>query len=613
MSALETVEQTILDEKTGIYITPSRDDNLSDFSRATFDKVLLRQDETPQYGHARAARAWSAEDMELAQRLYTYASRGWMMWASPLLSNAPLPGEKLKAMPISCFLTYVPDTIDGLLAHLDEMNRLTIAGGGVGGHWSDIRAVGKGKGSIPHMHVVDACMDAFAQGPSRRGSYAAYQDVEHSDGLEFIGIRIPTDGDKARKCHGKGFHHGINLTDAFMRAVLANEAWDLKCPNSGEVKDTLPARMIWETIIKTRVRIGEPYIHYIDTANRALPETHKKKGLKIRGSNLCAEIELATDEERTAVCCLSSLNMDKYDEWKDTTIVEDMLTMLDNVLSYFIKNADRRLTRAIYSATMSRDVGLGMMGFHSYLQRHNIPFESEEAREIDKRVFNQVKSRAEAHNLVLGAKRGEAPDMEGTGKRFSHMLAVAPNATSSIVLDVSPSIEPWNANVFKQNATAGSYRVINPHLLALLKKLGKATDEILSDITRTKGSVQHLDFLTDHEKKVFKTARELDQRWIVQHAGDRAPILCQGQSVNLFFKPDEDAAYVSDVHILAWILGVKSLYYLRSRRVGDAKVGGVVERIALDSIIAKKAPDDLPVIAVDIIEPEETECLSCHG
>ena len=404
----------------GVQIDKNRDDILSEQSEKLLTEYYCRSDETsPQMAFARAANAYSYGDKKLAQRIYDAASKGWFMFASPVLSNAPLPKEKVKALPISCFLAYVPDSLEGLIDHSAELRWLSVKGGGVGGHWSSVRSVSDiAPGPIPFLHTVDADMIAYRQGKTRKGSYAAYMDISHPDIMEFLQIRIPT-GDVGRKC--LNIHHAVNVTDEFMTAVEEDTTWDLKDPNDTTVRETFSARKLWEIVLETRFRTGEPYINFIDTANRALPQTMKDKGLKINGSNLCNEIHLPTSEDRTAVCCLSSLNLERYDEWKDTSLVKDLIRYLDNVLQFFIDHAGDEISRARYSAQQERSLGLGAMGFHSYLQQHRIPFESELATSINEAIFKQIKEYAVEETELLANERGECEDMKGTGRRNAHL------------------------------------------------------------------------------------------------------------------------------------------------------------------------------------------------
>jgi ribonucleoside-diphosphate reductase alpha chain len=568
-----------------IKIDKKRDSLLADYAIGMLKDFYMRDSEkSPQEAFARASEAWSTfhgkMDTELASRLYDYVSNKWFMFASPVLSNAPNGTKKDKGLPISCFLAYVPDTLEGLISHSSELRWLSVFGGGVGGHWSDVRSVSdKAPGPIPFLHTVDADMIAYRQGKTRKGSYAAYMDVSHPDIVEFMNLRIPT-GDVQRKA--LNLHNAINITDDFMNAVINNEAWQLKDPAKGEVTEEINARKLWERILEIRFRTGEPYLNFIDTANRGLPEPLKKLGLKIHGSNLCNEIHLPTSADRTAVCCLSSLNLEYYDEWKNTTIVEDLITMLDNVLEYFIENAPDEISRAKYSASRERSVGLGAMGFHSLLQRHGVAWESEKAQEINDVVFRTIKERAVAQSRRLAEERGEYPDGEGSGLRNAHLMAIAPNASSGIILSTSPSIEPSKANAYTHRTRAGSFLVKNKYLEEVLDKYGINNESTWTSIITKKGSVQHLPQLTEGEKAIFKTADELDQTWVVQHSADRQKYICQGQSVNVFFPAGAPKSYVNKVHLKAWKEGLKGLYYLRTESKQRAEtVAEKVERVAL--------------------------------
>lgn len=611
---------------TGIIIHPERDNKLSDFSKNLLSGFYLNKGETIQEGFARASLAWCGGDKKLAQRIYDYVSKGFCMFASPVLSNAPevetlepLKFKKNKGLPISCFLLSVDDSIEGLIDHTSEERWLSVLGGGVGSSWRKIRSVSdKSPGPIPFLHTIDADMEAYRQGFTRRGSYAAYLDVSHPDIIEFLNIRVPT-GDMSRKCHSSGFHNAINISDAFMEAVISDSKWDLIDPASKEIKETVDARDLWDQILDTRYRTGEPYLCFIDECNRHLPKAQRDKGLEVNGSNLCTEILLPTSSERTAVCCLSSLNLETYDEWKDTNIVQDLILMLDNVLQYFIDNAPDPLKKAVFSASQERSLGLGVMGFHYYLQKNMISFESEQARNKNKEMFGLIKSKANEMSLKLGNQYGECPDLQTTlvisgedytleinsseiininseqkrafnikvgdklsigdnevivekieglhshsGRRNAHLLAPAPTSNSGIILGTSPSIEPANANAYTHQTRAGSWAVKNSHLEKLLESKGKNTTEIWSDIINSKGSVQHLDFLTSFEKEVFKTAIEINQNWVIQHASDRQPFICQSQSINLFLPPKCSRNFMSKLHITAWKKKVKTLYYVRT-------------------------------------------------
>ena len=521
------------------------------------------------------------------------------MFASPVLSNAPNPGDPWKALPISCFLTWVDDTLEGLIEHTSELRWLSVKGGGVGGHWSSVRSVSeKSPGPIPFLKTVDADMNAYRQGKTRKGSYAAYMDVSHPDIIEFLQMRLPTGGDSNRKCFN--LHNAVNITDKFMSAAINNESWDLIDPADGAVRDTVVARELLQRIIDTRYRTGEPYLHFIDTSNKHLPQELKDLGLRINGSNLCSEIFLPTSYDRTAVCCLSSLNLSSWDEWKDTGIVEDLVRMLDNVLDVFIQNAPKELWRAVNGAKGERSIGLGAMGFHDLLQKQGIPWETAMATGLNKSIFEDIKKRATSATMELASEKGAYPDGPKSGRRNAHLLAIAPNANSSIILNTSPSIEPWKSNAYTHRTRAGSFLVKNPQLDNLLDNYvdSDEKEKVWSSIILNQGSVQHLDFLSDWEKLSFKTAFELDQRWVVEHAGGRQEHICQGQSVNLFFPAGSDRNYVLLTHIKAWKSGLKALYYLRTTSGVDAeKVSMKVERVAL----------------ADYAEEEAEECLSCQG
>jgi ribonucleoside-diphosphate reductase alpha chain len=580
-----------------IKIDLARDELLTDYAVGMLkDFYMIEGESSPQDAYRRAATAWSMYkdtlDEGLAERLYEYVSKKWFMFASPVLSNAPEEGKKTRGLPISCFLTYVPDSLDGLIEHSSELRWLSVMGGGVGGHWSDIRTVSDiAPGPIPFLHTVDADMIAYRQGKTRKGSYAAYMDVHHPDIIEFLNIRIPT-GDVQRKA--LNIHNAINITDEFMAAVINDTTFDLRDPKDDKVKESVNARKLWERILEVRFRTGEPYLNFIDTANRALPKSLKNLGLKIHGSNLCNEIHLPTGPDRTAVCCLSSLNLEYYDEWKDTTIVRDIIRMLDNVLQFFVDNAPDAISRARYSAERERSLGLGAMGFHSLLQKHGVAWESETAKEINNVVFQFINKEAIAETKLLAEERGEYPDGEGSGRRNAHLLAIAPNASSGVILSTSPSIEPSKACAYTHRTRAGSFLVKNKYLEQLLVEKGMDNESIWTSIITNKGSVQHLPFLSEGEKAVFKTAQELDQNWVVEHAADRQKYICQGQSVNLFFPSGTPKRYVNKVHFNAWRKGLKGLYYLRTEAKSRAEnVSEKVERVALQgdnrSIIYGKA------------------------
>jgi len=619
-------------EYLGIQIDLNKETKLDQFSINTLKDRYFWENETyAQQAFARAsvfgATYKENTDYDLAQRLYEYASSCWFMFSTPILSN----GGTSRGLPISCFLNYVPDSRFGLSDHYDENIWLASAGGGVGGYWGAVRSNGtstsngsKSTGSIPFMHVVDSQMLAFNQGVTRRGSYAAYTDIDHPEVEEFIAMRKTTGGDLNRKC--LNLHNAVNITNEFLDAVQADKDWRLIDPKSKEAVKSVSARDLWWQIIHTRAETGEPYIVNLDNCNEHLPKEQKELGLEIKQSNLCSEITLPTNEERTAVCCLSSVNLETFDEWKDNELfIKDLVTMLDNVLEHFIESAvdtdelgtyragaDRfknyikegknAYKKSAYSAYRERSIGLGAMGFHSYLQSKNIPFEGLYASSFNHRVFSHIKSKAVEASAALGGERGEAPDMAGSGLRNAHLMAVAPNASSSIICNgASPSIEPSRANIYTHKTLTGSYKVQNKYLEKLLKSKNKNTPEVWKDISAYDGSVQHLDFLTDKEKEVFKTAPEINQIWVVEHAHQRQAYICQSQSVNLFFAPpkatepqeihDEYLQYVNDVH---WIgaKNLKSLYYLRSDAARNAEnVNIKIPRINLEGV----------------------ECIACEG
>lgn len=555
---------------------------------------LLPYEQSIDDAFARASKAYSSDE-DHATRILSYVQKGWFMFSSPILSNARLRDEEKKkaGLPISCYLTYVSDDLDGLISHTTENRWLSVLGGGVGGYWGNVRAVSqKAPGPIPFIKTIDSDVEAYRQGKTRRASYAAYLDVCHPDIVEFLNLRVPTGGDTNRKAFN--LHNAICISNKFMEAVLADMPFDLIDPHTKEVRETVSARELWQRILEVRFRTGEPYLMFKDTANAALPQSLKDKGLQIHSSNLCSEIFLVTAKDRSAVCCLSSLNLEYYDAWKDTTIVEDCITFLDNVLQFFIDHAPEQLKNAITGARQERSLGLGAMGFHSYLQSKNIPFESVIAKSLNISIFRNIKIKAQAQTQKLSRIRGEYPDGIGTGCRNAHLLAIAPNSNSSIILDTSPSIEPWAANAFTHRTRAGSFLSKNKYLDRLLLSKGLSDteyDDVWQSIILHEGSVQHLDILTDKEKSVYKTAYEIDQRWIITHAGDRQQYICQGQSVNLFFPSGSDKAYVNRCHIQAWHAGLKSLYYLRTT------AGSFAEKIS-KPVITKVNSD---------------ECIACQG
>ena len=583
-------------------INKDRDELLTDFGKTTLkDRYLLPEEDSPQEAFMRAAKAYSDND-EMAQRIYDYASKMWFMFSTPILSN----GGTKRGMPISCFLNYVGDSREGLTGHYTENAWLTSIGGGIGGYWGDVRSDGtltsggsQSSGSIPFLHVVDSEIMAFSQGKTRRGSYAAYMDVSHPEILEFLDIRKPSGGDIHRKC--LNLHHGVNISNDFMSLIekciaepTYDDTWNLIDPHTKEIIRTVSARDLWLKILENRVATGEPYVSFIDHINDALPETQKALGLKVRHSNLCTEITLPTAEDRTAVCCLSSVNLETYDEWKDNKMfIGDLVRFLDNVLTSFIENAPDHVFRAKFSATQERSIGLGAMGFHAYLQKCGIPFESALAKAKNLNIFKYIKSEAVAESKRLAVKRGEAPDMEGTGMRNAHLLAIAPNASSSIICGTtSPSIEPYRANAYVQKTMSGSFLVKNKHLEKLLETKGINNDKTWTSILANRGSVLHLKDLSDYEKDIYKTSIEINQQWIIEHAADRQPFICQGQSLNVFVPADVNIKELHDIHMLAWKRKLKTLYYCRSEAIKRAELVSLkVERTIIP----------------------EADCLACEG
>ena len=587
-------------------ISYNRDKYLSEFSIKTLnDRYMIDGEDSPQDAFARAAMAFS-DDEEHAQRLYDYASKLWFMFSTPVLSN----GGTRRGMPISCFLNHVEDSRGGITSHYTENAFLSSVGGGIGGDWSSVRGVGsstsngsESTGVIPFLKVVDGEMLAFSQGITRRGSYAAYLDISHPEMEEFLDIRKPTGGDINRK--SINLHHAVVISDEFMRLIEGatreenfDDSWDLIDPHTGKVVKTVPAKTLWVKLIQNRVETGEPYIMFKDTVDKALPEFQQNLGLKVHHSNLCSEITLPTDVDRTAVCCLSSVNLEEYDEWKNNDLfIPDLIRMLDNVLDHFIHNAPSELHRAVYSARQERSLGLGAMGFHAYLQRHSIPFESVIAKVRNKNMFREIKEKANETTKLLAKERGECPDAVGYGVRNSHLLAIAPNASSSIICgNTSPSIEPYRANAFVQKTKTGSSLLKNEYLEHCLDELGMNNEDIWKDIITHDGSVQHLEFLDQDTKDIFKTGVEIDQRWIVEFAADRQEHICQSQSLNLFFPADVSKQELHAVHMMAWKKGVKTLYYLRSEAIKRAD---------------KVSDEALRQYIFDSIS-EET-CLACEG
>lgn len=554
----------------GIDIDHSRDDRIDEHGSSLMAQFYCMSGERIQEAFARASIAYSMHDIELAQRMYDYVSKGWLMFSSPILSNARLSHhEPSRGLPISCFLSYVPNTLEGLIDHTCELRWFSIHGGGVGGHWSDVQSASeKSAGLIPFLKTCDADIMAYRQGRTRKGSYASYLDVSHPEIIDFITMRVPT-GDLNRKC--LNIHHGVNVTDAFMQCVEFDQPWNLIDPRTKQVVEVVSARVVWNTILETRFRTGEPYIHFIDTSNRALPPIMSRKGLRIHGSNLCSEIMLPTDSDRSAVCCLSSLNLEHFEIWKDTTIVEDLTKFLDNVLSVFILYAPASIAKARRSAILERSIGIGAMGFHYYLQKYMIPFESYKALEKNEEIFQLIFDRATSATFVLARERGCPSDMQGTGRRNAHLIAIAPNANSSIICNTSPSVEPVSANVITARTRVGSFYMRNKILEEYLENIGQNTDETWATILADRGSVQNLPLL-DNAKAVFKTAIEIDPMTIIRLASARQKYICQSQSINLFFPSNSDRMLIHKIHFEAWKRGMKSLYYLRTQSSSKAEL-----------------------------------------
>ncbi len=568
------------DKGITIKIDRARDQNLTDFGRATLLDRYLGQNESFQDLFARVASTYADDNLH-AQRLYNYISKLWFMPATPVLSN----GGTERGLPISCFLNEAGDSLEGILGLWSENVWLAARGGGIGSYWGNLRSigekigkVGKTSGIIPFIKVMDSLTLAISQGSLRRGSAACYLPIDHPEIEEFIEMRRPTGGDVNRR--SLNLHHGVLVSDDFMRAVETDSQWALRSPKDGSVQSTIPARNLWIRLLTARVETGEPYIVYIDTVNRQIPQHHKLAGLKVKTSNLCSEITLPTGidnqgNERTAVCCLSSLNIEMYDEWKDDKIfIEDVMRFLDNVMSDFINKAPDSFKNAKYSAMRERSVGLGVMGLHSFFQQKNIPFGSVMSKVWNQKIFKHIQENADQASVKLAEERGPCPDAEefGIKERFSNKTAIAPTASISVICGgASPGIEPIAANSYTHKTLSGSFNVRNKYLAKILDKYGKNDDETWSSITTNQGSVSHLDFLTDLEKDTFKTAFEIDQRWIVELGADRTPNISQAQSINVFVPADIHKKELHQIHFQAWKKGLKSLYYCRSKSIQRAE------------------------------------------
>jgi ribonucleoside-diphosphate reductase alpha chain len=588
-----------------ITIDPSRDSLFDTLGLQRLRESYMMEEETsPQERFAYVSQAFSSNP-EHAQRLYEYSSKHWLSYSTPILSF----GRSKRGLPISCFLNYMDDSAEGLVNNLSETNWLSMLGGGVGVHLGIRNSDDKSTGVMPHLKMYDASSLAYRQGRTRRGSYAAFLDVSHPDITQFLEMRKPTGDQNLRTLN---LNHGINISDKFMDIIEvcmkdpeANDDWPLINPANGEVAEVVSAKGLWQKMLDLRMQTGEPYFIFIDTANRAMPKWLQDKGLKINGSNLCTEIFLPTSADRTAVCCLSSLNLEYYDDWKEVEkFIPDVMEMLDNVLQYFIDNAPDHIQRAILSATAERSVGLGTLGFHAYLQKNNLPIDGVMAKLTNKDIFSHIKKECERADADLVIERGPCPDAASAGmlRRFSHHMAIAPNASSSLIMgNTSPSVEPYRANVFRQDTLSGAFVYRNRFLTKRLADLGMDDDDTWASIIAHDGSIQHLDVPEDL-KEVFKTAMEIDQRWLVELAADRQTFVDQGQSINLFFQPNTTIAYLHAVHFMAWKQGLKSLYYLRSDKVRKAdKVGAQVKRQRIEETI------DMTAIA------NGETCLACEG
>jgi len=602
-------------EYMGIKIDLERDKLFDELGIKRLKESYMKDEETsPQQRFAFVSSAFGT-DQAHAQRLYDYSSKHWLSYSTPILSY----GRSKKGLPISCFLNFIDDTAQGLVDNLSETNWLSMFGGGVGIGFGIRSADDKSTGVMPHLKIYDASSLAYRQGRTRRGSYAAYLDISHPDITAFLEMRKPT-GDQNMRC--LNLHHGVNITDDFMQIIEkcmldpnADDSWNLVDPFSKEIRETVSAKNLWQQILELRMQTGEPYLHFIDTSNNMLPKHLKDKGLKVQQSNLCSEIILPTDKDRTAVCCLSSLNLETYDDWKNEPMfLRDVAEMLDNVLQYFIDNAPDSISRARYSASLERSIGIGALGFHAYLQKNGIAFEGVMAKVANNKIFKHIRNGLDDANIQLGKERGEAPDAKGTGFRFSHLMAIAPNASSSIILgNTSPSVEPYRANAYRQDTLSGSFlnknkwldKVImdylSPNGSPLTPKGESEYADIWSSIIANDGSVQHLTWMDENTKAVFKTSMEIDQRWVIDLAADRQLYIDQAQSLNLFFRPDAHIKYIHAIHFMAWKKGLKTLYYCRSEKIGKAdKVSKKIERQVIKEL-------DMTQIA------QGNDCIACEG
>ena len=595
-----------------IRIDRSKDSKLTDFGKATLVDRYLNEGESYQDLFARVASTYADDNLH-GQRIYNYMSNLWFMPSTPVLSNA---GTE-RGLPISCFLNEASDSLNGIVDLWSENVWLAAKGGGIGSYWGNLRSigeqvgrVGKTSGIMPFIKVMDSLTLAISQGSLRRGSAACYLPIDHPEIEEFIEMRRPTGGDPNRRA--LNLHHGVLVTDAFMRAVELDEQWPLKSPYDGTVQSSISARNLWIRLLTARVETGEPYIVFIDTVNRMIPQHHKLAGLTVKTSNLCSEITLPTGidksgRDRTAVCCLSSLNLETYDEWKDEKIMlEDIMKFLDNVLTDFITRAPESFSDATYAAMRERSVGLGVLGFHSFLQKNSIPIESVMAKVWNNKMFKQIDKEVNAASVKLAEERGPCPDAADYGimERFSNKTAIAPTASISIICGgASPGIEPVAANSYTHKTLSGSFNVRNKYLKQILAKYEKDTDEVWSSITTNQGSISHLDFLSDLEKDVFKTAFEIDQRWLIDHSADRTPYVSQAQSLNVFLPADVHKKDLHQIHFQAWKKGLKSMYYCRSKSIQRAEV--------INQTVANAAKNQ-PAETTNGEAANYEECLSCQ-
>ena len=599
----------------GIEVDYTRDEMFSESGLSRLKEgYMIDGESSPQERFAFVSKTFSS-DPEHAQRLYDYSSKMWLSYATPILSY----GKTKRSLPISCFASHLGDSMRSILDTSSETRMLAVVGGGVGLHVGLRPGDKKSSGIIPHLKTYDIDTLAFKQGTTRRGATAAYLDINHPEIIDFLEMRKPTGGDPNRKC--LNLHHGVNLTDDFMSRVeqlslhgseMTKEEreevdkFPLINSHTGEVVDYASVRELWERILTLRMETGEPYLWFIDTVNRALPSYQKDKGLVNRGSNLCSEITLATDDSRTFVCCLSSVNLEKYDEWKnEPQFVADIVEMLDNVITVFCKEGKKypELSKAVKSASQERSIGIGAMGWHALLQQKGIPFESSLAVALNKSIWKKLNEEAKGKTIELAETRGACPDsvLSDTPVRNAHLFAIAPNASSSIILDTSPSVEPYRANVYLEKGVNGTKVHKNKYLEKLLESKGHNDQKTWTEIISNDGSVATVDCLEDYEKDVFKTSMEIDQTWIIQHAADRQPYICQSQSLNLFFNPTVNVEYLHLVHLMAWKQGLKSLYYCRSDGMRKAdKVGKRVERERIEDM-------------KDMLKQDESACLACEG